>query len=491
MIGHLDSAKFDIFEIIMAKVLTTLRTHWKKSIFFSGVAVYGGNWAKKKYDNNILMKEFCKEALKYGQMTHEMANAPMYNVTVILNPAANKGEGKSRFEDYCAPLLHLAGMKVSVIRTEGEGQAKDVMEIMKDADAVLVAGGDGTLMEAITGAMRREDSETFRKLLPIGVLPVGKNNRLAKSLFPFAAENEVALMANATMAVIRHLFRPMDIIEVKNLTTDEQFAGKKIYGMTEIQLGAFRDAHSRLEKYWFFARLKKLMAYVFAFTTAQSEILWNVPCEIEESILKVKEETDSNVQPEPAPQNTSWLSYFTPSIFGLRGSKQPSTVQTDGPEVTQEWQVLDKYNSIEVSIKSPNASPLKNEESDHILELCVGPEEMQFTDFATEGWNRELETAEKNPAWQCHKSKAFRFKPDESYFSGKEHFFNLDNEPIEVMGPIEVTLLQDKILMFCPKETYVPANLQSETPRDADRKWWQRTGRTVASSQVMRQTRNM
>ena len=29
-------------------------------------------------------------------------------------------------------------LQVSVIRTESDGQAKDIMEIMKDADAVLV-----------------------------------------------------------------------------------------------------------------------------------------------------------------------------------------------------------------------------------------------------------------------------------------------------------------------------------------------------------------
>ena len=50
---------------------------------------------------------------------------------------------------------HLAGIKVSLMRTEAVGQAKEIMEIMKDADAVLIAGGDGTVMEAVTGFMRR------------------------------------------------------------------------------------------------------------------------------------------------------------------------------------------------------------------------------------------------------------------------------------------------------------------------------------------------
>ena len=90
------------------------------------------------------------------------------------------GKARHKYEEYCAPILHLAGIKVSVIRTEGEGQAKDIMEIMKDADAVLVAGGDGTLMEAVTGLMRRADADDVGRKVPVGVLPVGHTNQMAK-----------------------------------------------------------------------------------------------------------------------------------------------------------------------------------------------------------------------------------------------------------------------------------------------------------------------
>jgi len=64
-----------------------------------------------------------------------------------------------------------------VIRTEAEGQAKELLDIMEDADAVLIAGGDGTLMEAATGFMRRSDADQLRSTLPLGALPVGQNNR--------------------------------------------------------------------------------------------------------------------------------------------------------------------------------------------------------------------------------------------------------------------------------------------------------------------------
>lgn len=63
---------------------------------------------------------------------------PARHVTVILNPVANKKKSKDDYEKYCAPLFHLAGLKVSLVTTEAEGQAKDLMEIMDNTDCVVV-----------------------------------------------------------------------------------------------------------------------------------------------------------------------------------------------------------------------------------------------------------------------------------------------------------------------------------------------------------------
>lgn len=58
-------------------------------------------------------------------------------------------KSKAMFDKYCAPLLHLAGLKVAVARTEHEGQARDLMAIMEKTSGVVVAGGDGTLAEVL------------------------------------------------------------------------------------------------------------------------------------------------------------------------------------------------------------------------------------------------------------------------------------------------------------------------------------------------------
>ena len=131
--------------------------------------------------------------------------------------------------------------KVSLIRTERVAEAGDIMEIMKDADAVLVAGGDGTIMEAVTGSkriesvltartetitkfkfaglMRRPDASKLGTTLPIGVLPVGKSNHLAHNLFPSISssgkiESEVEMMAGAAMSCVKSIYRPVDVMQV-------------------------------------------------------------------------------------------------------------------------------------------------------------------------------------------------------------------------------------------------------------------------------------
>ncbi len=173
----------------MSRVFLTLRNHWKKSVFFSCAGTYAVHRAHVKYREDNMMEALCREARKYGEApVHH--STPLPKVTVILNPAADKGKARKKYEKYCAPILHLAGMKVHVVRTEAEGQAKDMLEVLsadgsddgRMPDAVLVAGGDGTVMEAVTGFMRRADADKIRTRLPLGILPVGETNKLAKSV---------------------------------------------------------------------------------------------------------------------------------------------------------------------------------------------------------------------------------------------------------------------------------------------------------------------
>lgn len=98
------------------------------------------------------MRAACKEAARYGDSLIPMERNPTA-VTVILNPVANKRNAKKDYEKYCEPLLHLAGLQVDVVQTASEGNAKEIVESLRGTEAIIVAGGDGTLSETVTGSL--------------------------------------------------------------------------------------------------------------------------------------------------------------------------------------------------------------------------------------------------------------------------------------------------------------------------------------------------
>ena len=75
-------------------------------------------------------------------------------------------------------------------QTEYEGHAKDKAGELKETNAIVVAGGDGTLGEVITGLLRRDDEKTLSSRWPVGIIPVGASNTLAKMLYT-DSESEV------------------------------------------------------------------------------------------------------------------------------------------------------------------------------------------------------------------------------------------------------------------------------------------------------------
>ena len=85
------------------------------------------------------------------------------------NPkSGKKGQGK----DEVLAALKLADHSARYVSTKSEDLKKELAEA--DADFVVVAGGDGTVAEVIANLGNRK--------LPIGILPMGTANNIARSL---------------------------------------------------------------------------------------------------------------------------------------------------------------------------------------------------------------------------------------------------------------------------------------------------------------------
>lgn len=528
----------------MSKLLTTLRTHWKKSLFFSGLASYGAYRGAVKRQEDLLMTGLCREAAAFGRQ-EAAPSAPLYKVTVVLNPAADGGRARKKYEKYCAPILHLAGLKVHVVRTEGEGQAKQLLELLSAEgapdgrlpDAVLVAGGDGTVMEAATGYLRRPDAARIRARMPLGVLPVGAQNRLAKSLFPEVSTSvsDVELMARSALSCVRQVRRPMDVMQVENISEGEEYSGKKIYGMSEVnkdnfppknrknvssvfffifqvQLGAFRDAHDRLSKYWYWAGLKKVMAYAFGFTTAAKMHLWNCECDLEYAVpAPIPEPSEAVVAVEEEKrQSSSWWHFFFPPSAPSRANQPGGDQSREAQRPRREWRRLSGFRGIEIAVSTPNVRPLvpRLEEegeddgrgSEGRLDVVLGPEELGFSDFVGEGWRRERGESsplhctsrqkaedslegQEDQAWRRIKTQSLRLFPGfEKTEEEKERYFYLDRESVEVKGPIELTLLPKKLVMFCSQACQAEVLPDDESLSSRlNQKWWQKSSGGLSS----------
>lgn len=136
------------------------------------------------------------------------------------------------------------------------GQAVKLLEIMSNTDAVLIAGGSGTIQEAITGLFRRDDANQFAQHLPIGFLPLGSNNRTFFKIFDkdFLSGpkrlQEVKLIADSTMKVLNDKQINLNVLRIHNLDIQ-----KTVFSLNKFEFGILSELTRQVPKYWYLGDL--------------------------------------------------------------------------------------------------------------------------------------------------------------------------------------------------------------------------------------------
>src|SRR5919197_915779 len=130
---------------------------------------------------------------------------------LIANPGAGKPEESPKQLEFAARLLKEQGIEVNVALAKPKEEATPLAkQAVKDGyDMVIAMGGDGTLEAVMRGMVGRKT--------PMGIIPTGTQNNVAKSLgVPTDMEEACALIAS------KHV-RKLDMgrVRVKN--------GKKLY----------------------------------------------------------------------------------------------------------------------------------------------------------------------------------------------------------------------------------------------------------------------
>lgn len=99
----------------------------------------------------------------------------MKKCIVVYNPVSGKEKNKEYLEDFYT-VLKKNNYDFQIIYTKQKGDATNIIENLGNIDLVIVAGGDGTLSEAVRGNLVRKDR------LLLGLLPLGTTNDVGKML---------------------------------------------------------------------------------------------------------------------------------------------------------------------------------------------------------------------------------------------------------------------------------------------------------------------
>lgn len=111
---------------------------------------------------------------------------------VILNPYSNRWNSQKRWP-LAEAALKAAGVDFELVVSESKGHIVPLAEqaVRDGCSPIIVAGGDGSLGDAINGIAKAAKSET-EKLGPFGIMPLGSANDVAFALGLPTDLNEVA-----------------------------------------------------------------------------------------------------------------------------------------------------------------------------------------------------------------------------------------------------------------------------------------------------------
>ncbi|XP_021726347.1 sphingosine kinase 1-like isoform X1 [Chenopodium quinoa] len=132
---------------------------------------------------------------------------------VLVNPYGGKKSALQIFVDTVRPLLEDAEIQFTLQETKYQLHAKELaygLDLTK-YDGVVCVSGDGILVEVVNGLLQRHDWDTAIKM-PIGVIPAGTGNGVAKSLLDSVGDPCSAV--GATVAIIRGHKTSLDIATI-------------------------------------------------------------------------------------------------------------------------------------------------------------------------------------------------------------------------------------------------------------------------------------
>ncbi|XP_057331534.1 sphingosine kinase 2-like isoform X1 [Microplitis mediator] len=186
---------------------------------------------------------------------------------VFLNPKSGPGRSRETFQRRIHPILSEAEKLYEVYITKYPNYAREFVRIRNiyQWSGILCVGGDGILFEVINGLLGRPDWKRALEELPLGIIPCGSGNGLAKSI---AYEKQEPYDSNpmliSALSVVKNKYTPIDLVRIET-------TGQILYSFLSVGWGLIADIDIESERLraiggqrftiWSIARLIGLRIY--------------------------------------------------------------------------------------------------------------------------------------------------------------------------------------------------------------------------------------
>ncbi|GAQ86523.1 Long Chain Base Kinase [Klebsormidium nitens] len=138
---------------------------------------------------------------------------------VIVNPKSGRGKAPEIYNQDVEPLLKAAGVQYTTTFTTHWNHAKEIAQEAerRSCDGIVCVSGDGSAVEVMNGLLDRADWQEAIQI-PIGLVPAGSGNGLAKSFLTLAGEPYDP--AGAVLAIILGQKKKLDVFTLSQGVKD-------------------------------------------------------------------------------------------------------------------------------------------------------------------------------------------------------------------------------------------------------------------------------
>ncbi|KAF7265927.1 hypothetical protein GWI33_020670 [Rhynchophorus ferrugineus] len=457
-------------------------------LYIYAYVIQGNKGAAKKRERTIITLRF-RSFDKYDDNNKEAQRwrcAIKKLIKVLCNPKSGAGKGKQIFQQKIAPILNEAEIPYDLHMTKFANFARDFVRTQNlfQWTGIVVVGGDGIVFEVLNGIFERFDWAEAIKSIPLGVVPGGSGNGLARSIAHYASEPYLpAPTLPAALAAVRGTSEPMDLVRVETMS-------QILFSFLSVGWGLLSDIDIESERLrmlggtrftvWSVARLLGLRSY--------KGKLWYLPSDTPiskpddrfaspinaDSILDLPSEVHLETE-EGRPRVDSWYSARSrkSAYFSAGGSSYQSTTDSNlgdtsssgdknrrmyGPAsqlpsltspMPDNWECMDgKFVMVHASYQThlgedclfaPQAS--LNDGRIWLLIVRYGASRAQLLQFLlglSTGAHANNENRSSGDYIQLIPVSAFRIEPDMS----ESGYITVDGEHVEY-GPIQAEIFPE------------------------------------------------